>query len=264
MRKTALILLFTILYINKTEAQTSVLSVADSLLQSGNYIAAIEKLDSYYPQTFETLVKQGYIFQITGNYSKSISSYNEALSKGESVKVTQSLGKSYQLQGNANKAIELYEEVLEKDSTNLILKYNLAKIYTKERKSKDAIKLLNELIKADSLNPNYHYSLGKIHQNKGASGFMKSGNYFLSAFKVDSSHLKSIYELTKFYKKIHFKDSATLFINKGLKKYPESINFNQSKAKDLFYRKEYDSTLVYLKRLEDLNYKTMFTYKLYG
>ena len=264
MKKTSLTLFIILFLIFKTEAQTSVLSVADSLMQTGNYQLALKKLEKENPQTFEVLVKQGEIYQKTGSYSKAIVRYNSALAKKESIRVKQALGKSYLLSGNANQAITIYEEVLKKDSLNLLLKYDLAKLYTKEYRKNDATPLLKALIKADSLNSGYYYNLGKIYQNKGASGFMKSGNYFLDTYKLDTAHLKSIYELTKFYKQLRFKDSTTLFIDKGLVINVKSINFNQLKVKDLYARKQYVNTLGYLEKLEKLNYKGLFTYKYYG
>ncbi len=264
MNKSHLTLFIILLLVFKTEAQTSVLSVADSLYQSGDYKSALTKLGKVQPQTFSVLVKQGEIYQKTNNYSKAIELYKKALSKKESLKVKQALGKSYLAQGNANQTIQIYEEILFKDSANLLLKFDLAKLYTKEYRKNDAITLLESLIQADSLNPGYYYELGKIYKNKGASGFMKSGNYFLDTYRRDSTHLKSIYELSKFYKQIRFKDSTMVFIDKGLKINPKSINFNQLKANESYANKDFQTTLIYLKKLEELNFKTIFTYKLFG
>ena len=212
MKKAHLTLFIILLLVFKTEAQTSVLSVADSLYQSGDYKRALKELEKVKPPTFQSLIKQGEIHQKTSNYSKAIELYSKALTKKESLKVKQALGKSYLAQGNANQTIKIYEEILSKDSTNLILKFDLAKLYTKEYRKSDAIPLLESLIQADSLNPGYYYELGKIYKNKGASGFMKSGNYFLDTYRRDSTHLKSIYELCKFYKQIKFKDSTMLYL----------------------------------------------------
>jgi len=264
MKKTHLTLFIILFLVSKTEAQTSVLSVADSLMQTGDYILALKQLKKVKPQTFTVLVKQASIYQKTGNYAKAIDLYTRALQKKESLQVKQELGKSYLAQGNANQAIKIYEEVLENDTLNLFLKYDLAKLYTKEYRKNDAIPLLESLIKADSLNPGYYYELGKIYKNKGALGFMKSGNYFLDTYRRDTTHLKSIYELSKFYKQLKFNDSTAIFIDKGLKINPKSINFNQLKANEAYSHKDYQTVLIYLKKLEDLNFKTIFTYKLYG
>ncbi len=264
MNKTHLTLFILLLVIFKTEAQTSILSVADSLYQSGNYKDALKELEKAKPTTFNILIKQASIYQKTANYYKAINLYNKALSKNESLKVKRELGNSYLAQGNANKAIDIYEEILEKDTVNLLLKFDLAKLYTKEYRKNDAIPLLEALIKADSLNPGYYYELGKIYKNKGALGFMKSSNYFLDTYRRDTTHLKSIYELSKFYKQLKFNDSTALFIDKGLRINPNSINFNQLKVKDLYAKKQYGKTLYYLEKLEELNFKGLFTYKYYG
>ncbi len=264
MKKTHISIFIILFIILKTEAQVSVLSVTDSLLQTGNYKNALKELEKVKPQTFYTLVKQGDIYQSVAYYSKAIEFYNKALTKKELLKVKLKLGKVYLVQGNPNQTIKIYEEILKKDSLNLILKFNLAKLYTKEYRKNDAIILLESLIKADSLNPGYYYELGKIYKNKGALGFMKSGNYFLDTYRRDTTHLKSIYELSKFYKQLKFKDSTTLFIDKGLRLNPKSINFNQLKAKEAYSNKDYQTVLIHLEKLEDLNFKTIFTYKLYG
>ena len=247
----------------KTDAQTQVLKLADSLYRIGNYKNALSKLKEA-PQTFDVLAKQGLICQKSGKYSEAIEFYTKALQKRESLVVWQELGKSYLAHGNTDKAMGIYKEIIQKDSSNLLLKFNLAKLYTKEYRKNDAIPLLEELIKADSLNPEYYYELGMIYKNKGARGFLKSGNYFLSSYKIDTTHIKSVYELTKFFNKIKFKDSTGIFIRKGLQLNPNSINFNQLYVKYLFKNKEYKQTLVYLKKLEELNFKTLFTYKMYG
>ena len=263
MRK-SLLLTILLLITFKTEAQTSVLNIVDSILQTGNYQAALIQLKKVDNPPFEIYEKIASIYQKTGNNSKAIEFYDKAFVLNPTDKIKEQLGKSYQFLGNSDKAIEVYTEVLQTNPDNLLLIYNLAKLYMSERKVNKGIELLKELSKRDTLNPNYQYQLGVAYEKLGQKGAFESANSFLKAYKIDSLHLKSIYNLAKFYRKLNFKDSATIFINRGLKINPKSINFNQLKAKDAFYKKQFDTTLVYLKRLEDLNFKTMFTYKLYG
>jgi tetratricopeptide (TPR) repeat protein len=262
--KKNLIFILLLLLTFKTEAQISILKVADSILETGNYQTALAELEKVKEPSFEILEKIAGIYQKTGNNSKAIEYYDKAFLIKPTDKIKEQLGKSYQSTGNPDKAIQLYNEVLQANPDNLLLKYNLAKLYMSEKKVKKAIELFNELSKKDSLNPNYQYQLGIAYEKLGKSGFANSANSFLKAYKIDSLHLKSIYNLAKFYRKLKFKDSTTLFIDKGLKINPKSINFNQLKANDAFLNKEFDTALVYLKKLEDLNFKTMFTYKIYG
>jgi len=263
MKKNLLFIILVLVSFN-FEAQTSVLNVVDSILQTGNYQAALIQLKKVDNPSFEIHEKIASIYQKIGNNSKAIEFYDKAFVLNPTDKIKEQLGKSYQFLGNSDKAIEIYTEVLQTNPDNLLLKYNLAKLYMSERKVNRGIKLLKALSKKDSLNPNYQYQLGVAYQKLGQNGAFDSANSFLKAYKIDSLHLKSIYNLAKFYRKLNFKDSTTFFIDRGLKINPKSINFNQLKAKDAFYKKEFDTTLAYLKRLEDLNFKTMFTYKLYG
>ena len=262
--KKHLIFIGLLLIIFKTEAQTSVLNIADSILQTGNYQLALAELENVKEPSFEILEKMASIYQKTGNNTKAIEFYSKTFQLQPSDKVKEQLGKSYQFSGNSDQAIKIYNEVLQTNPDNLLLIYNLAKLYMSEKKVKKGIELFKELSKKDTLNPNYQYQLGIAYEKLGQSGFLDSGNSFLKAYNIDSLHLKSIYNLAKFYRKLNFKDSTTLYINKGLEINPKSINFNQLKAKDAFFKKEFDTTLVYLKKLEDLHFKTMFTYKMYG
>lgn len=259
-----LIIFFLLLAYIKTEAQPSVLAFADSLMQRGNYKLALEKLQQSKKPSLDQLEKIASIYQKVSNYSKAIEFYEKAYALEPSDKLKEQIGRSHQLTGNADKAIELYQEVLKANPENLLLKYALAKLYISERKVKKGIELLEELSKQDKTNPNYLYQLGVAYEKLGKKEFFNSMNSFLNAYRIDSLHLKSIYKLAKFYRDLKFKDSTTLFINKGLTINPKSINFNQLKAQDAFLNKDFETSLKHLKRLEDLGFKTKFTNELYG
>ncbi len=244
----------------KMDAQNSILKLSDSLMQVGNYQAALQKLEKINNSSADIFEKIAGIYQKVGDNSKAIENYMKAYQLNPSDKIKEKLGKSYQFRGNSDKAIRLYNEVLSANPDNLLLKYNLAKLYMAERKTSFAVKLLKELIQKDSLNPNYYYQLGEVYEklNKDPS------KVYLKAYALDSLHLKSIYNLAKFYKSIKVKDSTGLFIDIGLKISPDNLNFIQLKAQNEFLKKEYDTTLVYLKELEKQNFETMFVYKLFG
>lgn len=249
-----------LLLIFKTEAQTSVLKVADSLLQTGNYKAALVALEKQKNPSFAELQKTGSIYKTVGSYTKAVESYQKAYAKKPSEKVKEEIGRCFQALGNAEKAINIYKEVLEANPNNLLLKYHLAKLYMGNRQSKKAKALIEELIQKDPENPNYHYQLGEII-NKQKKDPTKA---YLKAYDLDTTHVKSIYELARFFKKVKVRDSSELFINKGLHLFPKSLNFLQLKAQNEYRKKEYDSTLVYLKKLEKLKFETPFTFDLFG
>jgi tetratricopeptide (TPR) repeat protein len=177
---------------------------------------ALAELENVKEPSFEILEKMASIYQKTGNNTKAIEFYSKTFQLQPSDKVKEQLGKSYQFSGNSDQAIKIYNEVLQTNPDNLLLIYNLAKLYMSEKKVKKGIELFKELSKKDTLNPNYQYQLGIAYEKLGQSGFLDSGNSFLKAYNIDSLHLKSIYNLAKFYRKLNFKDSTTLYINKGL------------------------------------------------
>ncbi len=256
-------LIISLLIISKTVAQTTVFNRADSLMQAGDYQRAIQLLEGEQP-TYKLLKKIAENYQQASNYSKAISYYQKAYGLYPSDKLKAAIGNCYEALGNIEEAMKLYEEVLQMHPENLLLKYQLAKLYISNFKVEKGIKLLKELSQKDSLNPNYPYQLGNTYAKLGTQGFIKSGNYYLQAYRIDSTHVKSIYNLAKFFEQLRFKDSTMLFINKGLMINPNSINFNQLKSKHSYLNKELDTALAYLKKLENLNFKTKFTYQLYG
>ncbi len=87
-------------------------------------------------------------------------------------------------------------------------------MYLSQNQPKRAEKLFKFFQSKDPENPNYPYQIGECldKQNK----FNEMGQSYLNAYKLDNLHLKSIFELAKFFKALRFQDSTTLFIDKGL------------------------------------------------
>jgi len=262
MKKKIIIILVLLTF--KAEAQSSVLKIADSIFQTGDYQLALQQLENSKEQSIIVFERMANIYQKVGNYNKAIQFFEKASQLKPSDRNKEQLGRSYQSSGNVDKAIAIYNEVLKSSTNNTLLQFQLAKLYLSEGKIKKAIDLFEKLSKKDSLNPNYPYQLGVAYKKLGHSGVFDSGNSFLKAYTIDSLHLKSIYNLVKFYRELNFKDSTQFFIDRGLKINPKSKSFNQLKVKDAFLNTAYDTALVYLKKLEKLNVKTMFTYKMYG
>ena len=261
MKKKLTLLLFILISL-KTEAQTSVFKVTDSLLRIGNYQEALLKLDAEKPKTVKIYDKIAGVYQTVGNFNKAIENYNKALIIEEVDGIKEKLGKVYKAAGLPLKAIEIYEEIIQKDSTNLLISNSLGKLYLSNRQTKKATKIYQYLKRKDTLNPNYPYQLGVAlgRQKK----LFKMGDNYLEAFKRDSLHIKSIYRLAKFYKDLKFKDSTMLFIDKGLKIDKNNINFNQLKANISYTSKDYEGAIKHLKRLDSLNYKSVNTFELLG
>lgn|GEM_PF-1441690 len=247
-----------------TEAQTSVLSVADTLMTKGDYKNALRVLHEVENPPHQIIHKIATIYHQSGNYSKAISFYDMSYAQQPSDLTKEQIGKCYLALGNQLKAITLFEEVVAAHPENLNLRASLAKLYLAERKSKKAIELFKALEEADPDNPNYSFQLGMAYLGQGKSFFFKSISSFLATYNKDSMHLKSIYQLAKAYEDLKFKDSTLLFIRKGLAISPKHINFNQLLVKESYRQQQYDTALVYLDRLDTLGFKTKFTATMYG
>ena len=78
MKKIIIPLLF-ILAVIKTEAQSSVFAVVDSLLQVGKYQKALKLLEDEDNQNSVIFEKTGDIYQTIGNYNKAIANYSNAI-----------------------------------------------------------------------------------------------------------------------------------------------------------------------------------------
>lgn len=261
MKKIVITLLLVIVAL-KTEAQSSVFSVVDSLLLKGNYQKALILLENTQPQTFAVLEKTANIYQTVGNENKALKYLNKALEIENSEAAKVKLAQLYLAMGLTSKAVETYEILIKNDTSNLLVANSLGKLYLSQNQSKRAEKLFRFLQNKDPENPNYPYQIGECldKQNK----FHEMGQSYLNAYKLDTLHLKSIFELAKFFKTLRFQDSTTLFINKGLQIDSNNINFNQLKANDLYFSKDFKNTLTYLKKLDSLNYVSVSTYEMTG
>lgn len=252
-------LLFTIL---KTEAQSSVFVVVDSLLVEGNYQKALTLLENTVPKTFLVFEKSASIYQSIGSDTKALACLNKALEFGTNESIKVKLAQLFVSTGFTSKAVEAYESLIEKDTLNLLVANSLGKLYLSLNQVEKAEKIYRFLMKMDTVNPNYPYQLAESleKQNK----HLEMGQSYLDAYKLDTLHLKSIFGLAKFFKALNFKDSTSLFIDKGLKIDSNNINFNQLKANELYFLKDFNGALTYLKKLDSLNFRSVKIYEMFG
>ncbi len=251
-----------ILISSKTEAQSSVFAIVDDLLLKGDYQKALVLLEKQEPITIEVLDKTASIYQTTGNYTKAIECYDKALKIEQNEALQVKLGNVYNSAGLTTKAIAVFENIIEKDTSNLLVANSLGKLYLGQNKAKKAERMFRFLKKKDSLNPNYPFQLAEAlsKQNKP----FKMGQSYLDAYNLDTMHIKSIYELSKFFKELRLKDSTMLFIDKGLEIDSININFLQLKVNQLYFSKNFDETIIYLNKLDSLNFKSVNTYEMFG
>lgn len=258
--KKILVLIF-VFNFSFTFSQTDILKKADSLLLKGNYQNALKLLENNTSES-SYIEKSADIYQSIGDFNKSILLYKKALAIDSTEQLKTKLAKTYSIAGNRKMAIKLYEEVFQKDSLNLLIANTLGKLYLKSLKPKKAGELFVYLQFKDSLNPNYPYQIAQTLKLR--KKILRMGQSYLDAYNLDTLHTNSIYELAKFFKVLKDRDSSQLFIDKGLRIDSLDINFLQLKANHLYFKKQYKKALVYLNTLENLNYKSINTYEMFG
>lgn len=213
----------------KAEAQTSALTIADSLFQLGNYNKAIEL-------------------------------YQSAPSSAKSIVLKNKIAKAYIGLGAYTKAIPYYESVMQQDSMQLITAYELGKIYYKTKRFENASTTFNWLTKKDSLNPNFYYQLGLTQLQ------LKNRDYIITlkkGFNTDRKHLKLIQQLSKYYLKKSDWKNFNRYTNIGLQHYPENQTLINYKAQSCFNQQLYQQAITYFTKLYDIDpYNEFVVYKL--
>lgn len=215
---------FLIIIVIKTEAQTSVLNLADSLYANGNYSKAIEQYRLYdkQPDVFDKIAK------------------------------------SYMALGNYEDAIKHYEFSIEAHPKDALLKYEYAKLLASSKKDKEAAKMFNDLVYIDYKNPNYHYELGLVLEKLGDS---TAQNRFYNTFQLDSTHQKAIYRLAKYNLQKGRGSLAEKYIDIGLSSYENNKELINLKAQNYFLRKQYEEAVVWFEKLISLNESSEFIHE---
>ena len=224
-----LIVVLTIFFWIKTEAQSSVLSVADSLYDLGNYSKAIATYSEYSPQkdTYEPIAK------------------------------------AYQSLGNYDQAMLYYDKALRSDSTNVMIKYNYAKLLARTKNFKLAKAYFLELIDSDYKNPNFHYELGSVLE-RSVDSLGEAQNRFHSAYELDNSHQKAIYKIAKFHLVKRHHELVDKYVDSGLESFANNRELISLKAQNFFWQEMYDDAAVWFQKLVDLGESSLFLHEKLG
>ncbi|EGV44584.1 tetratricopeptide repeat protein [Bizionia argentinensis JUB59] len=219
-----LIVLVVILAFFKTEAQPSVLNIADSLYVNGNFSEAIKTYKLY----------------------------------GDMDDISSKLARSYQAIGNYDKALDHYQKGIKVFPDNALLKYEYAKLLSKTKNYQTASSVFKQLIALDSLHPNYHYELGLVYEKLGDS-LMHSE--YKKSFQLDSGHQKAIFKLAKRQIQIRNYDSTTYYLNVGLKTFENNGALINLKAQNYYFQKDYKKATIWFEKLLGLGEDSQFVHE---
>ncbi|MBO0342471.1 MAG: tetratricopeptide repeat protein [Bacteroidota bacterium] len=209
----------------KAGAQTSALTVGDSLYALGNYIAAI----------------------------------NEYAKVGDDEKSSLQIARSYHTIGNYDKSIAQYTAILDNNPEFVLARFELGKLLLKTKNYGPALEMFHVLVKSGQKNPEYFYYLGRTYESVKQTD--RATTAFKTAVEKDSTHLRSLYSLGKYYVGQEIKDSALVYIDKGLRFYENDVAMINLKALAFFNNGQFQLAIPHFERLLDLGEEKPFVYE---
>ncbi|WP_299260541.1 tetratricopeptide repeat protein [uncultured Aquimarina sp.] len=223
-----------------------ILFIVTSLTQSivGAQISDLKIADSLY---------------ILENYSEAIHTYQKIIPKDQYVLLQ--IAKAHRAKGTYLDALKYYEEVIRQDTTIISAELEYAKLLMTTNKFKKADSVYSNLVLKHDKNPNFQYRLGLVKKKlKDSTAII----YFEEAFRLDSTHQKSCFEVSMHYLKKRKYDKVDNIANKGLSSYRENPELMNVLAQNYLLRKYYDKAIPYFEKLIDLNFGNEFVHASLG
>ena len=207
----------------KAEAQTSALGVADSLYTLGNYSKAINE------------------------YSK-VGGLSAALQ----------IARSYNAVGNYEKAITQYQYVVEEDVKNQLAQFELGKLLLKVNRFKEAKSVFTNLSNLNMTNPEFQFYLGEVNRHLDVTD--ESLKQYEKAINLDSTHLRSLFQLAKHYTIKQERDNALKYILQGLRYYENDVSLINLHALVLFNDYQYEKAIPLFEKVLELGEDKDYVY----
>lgn len=191
----------------------------------------------------------------TGNYTKAINAY---ASLG-TVPAGLQIARAYNAIGNIDKAIAQYQAVLELDSEQQFARFELGKLLLKQKQFDDARKTFQLLVSIAGDNPEYHYYLGEAHRNldQPSSSLVSYKN----AIEKDSTHLRSLFQLGKYFTIKGEKNQALDYIEQGLRFYENDVALVNLKALAYYNDARFSDAIPWLEKVLALGEQKEYVYE---
>lgn len=194
----------------------------------------------------------------TGNYTKAINEY----SKIGSEKASLQIARAYKAIGNFEKSVVQYKALVS-DNPNLeMAQFELAKLYLKVNQFNSAKDLFSLLVQKTPENPEYHFYLGESFREGG--DFKRAIPSFENAVYVDSTHLRSLFQMSKYYLVKGEKDSVLRYTDMGLKFYPKDVSLINLKALAYFNNDNFRNSIPHFEELLQLGETKTYVYQKLG
>lgn len=190
-----------------------------------------------------------------GNYTKAIDAYTSYEHKEE---VYKKMAKSYRALGIFDEALLNYENSLKANPKDALTLFDYGKLLAKVKKNKEALDVFYQLIDIDYRNPNYHYESGLVLQQLKDS---TSQNRFLSAYELDHTHQKAIFQIAKFHLIKRHHNVVDKYVDIGLKSYENNKELISLKAQNYYWKQDYKMAAKWFEKLLALNESTQFIHE---
>lgn len=182
----------------------------------------------------------------SGSYTKAINAYAEA---GTPVANLQ-IARAYNAMGNYDKAITQYESLIAEHNELQLAQFELGKLYLKTKSFDAARKIFTSVVSKNPANPEYHYYHGEAFRN--LEQFSSSLVAYKKAIHQDSTHLRSLFQMGKFFVLTQENLQALPYLNKGLEFYPNDISLLNLKALAHYNNNDYESAIPIFEKLFEL------------
>ena len=187
-----------------------------------------------------------------GDYTKAINEY----AKVNTPNATLQIARTYNAIRNYDKAILQYEALIKQDSNGQIPKFELGKLYDKTKKAGKSKRIFEDLISENPNNPEYFYYLGNAFMD--LDSIPKNIKIYKKAIAVDSTHLRSIYEVAKYYVAEQERDSVVKYADMGLSFYENDVSIINLKALALYNNDEFKAAIPLFEKMVALGETTKF------
>ncbi len=190
-----------------------------------------------------------------GNYAHAIKAYEKTSLKTKYIKLQ--IARAHKAKGTYTDALKHYKQVLALDDVELSTKIAYAKLLTNTGKYETADSLYSTLVTKYPGNPDFQYRLGIVKKKRKDTLAI---SFFKEAFRLDTTHQKSCFEIAKYHLKKRDYDIVWETANLGLHSYPENVELLSVLGQSFLLQENYYAALPYFEKLLDLNQKNEFVH----
>lgn len=213
---------------SKAGAQTSALSLADSLYAVGKYPDAIEQLESIKLMTDAVYIK---------------------------------LAKAQQASGNPSAALESYHIVLKQSPERVLTALDYGKLLSSTGELRKADSLFYSLTRKHPDNAAFHYQLALVREKRKDS---TATNHFNMTVILDKSHQQALFRVAKDHLSHRRYAQAEHYSKQGLKTNPTNPSLLSILAQTHYNQKEYEPAIEYFSKLVELGHGSGFVHAKLG